>query len=113
MHADLPSLVLAELDARSAEGTQWMLGVVAPRFRGCRPLTGDPRRAALECYQQAQVVPLVGLVLVRSAIRVHALDIDDVDLARAAVDLVSLTLHGGDDAMGQIRRDRKRRRTGR
>ena len=44
--------------------------------------------------------PLVGLVVIGSAVRVHPLDVDDVELARAAVDLISLALHGSDDEMG-------------
>ena len=106
MHPDLPGLVLAELDARGAERTQRMIGVVPPRLGGGRPLADDRRLAALEPDQQAQVVPLVGFVGVGGAVRVHALDVDDVDLARAAVDLVALALHGVDDEMGQVRYDR-------
>ena len=103
VYPDLPSLVLAELDARGAERIHRMIGVVPPRLGRGRPLADDLRRTTLKPDQQAQVVPLVGFVRIRGAVRVHALDIDDVDLARAAVNLIPLALHGGDDEMGQIR----------
>jgi hypothetical protein len=106
MHPDLPGPVLAELDARGAERTHGIFGPVPPRLGRGRPLADDPGLAALEPDQQAQVVPLVGFVGIGGAVRVHALDVDDVDLARAAVDLVALALHGGDDEMGQVRYDR-------
>ena len=107
MHPDLPGLVLAELDARGAERTHRIFGPVPPRFGGGRPLADDLRHATLKPDHQAQVVPLVGFVRIRGAVRVHALDVDDVELARAAVDLIPLALHGGDDEMGQIRYDRR------
>ena len=111
VHPDLPGVVLAELDTRGAERAHRIFGPVPPRLGRGRPLTDDLRLAALKPDQQAQVVPLVGLIRIRSAVRVHALDVDDVHLARATVDLISLALHGGDDEMRQIRHDRRRRRT--
>jgi hypothetical protein len=112
VNPDLPGLVLAELDARGAERIHRIFGPVPARLGGGRPLADDPRLAALEPDQQAQVVPLVGFVRIRGAVRVHALDVDDVHLARTAIDLVTLALHGGDDEMGQIRYHRIRLQSG-
>src|SRR5262245_7206576 len=103
VHSDLPGLVLAELDTSSTERAQRMISVVAPWLRRRQPFADDLRLAALKLDHEAQVVPLVSLVVIRSAVQIHPLDVDDIEFARVAVDLVSLAPHGGDDLMSQIR----------
>src|SRR5262245_20751194 len=113
VHPDLPGPVLPEFDTRNALG--WVgrvKGRVAPRLCRRHRTADDIRLAALKPDQQAQVVPLVRFVVIRGAVQVHPLDVGDIHLAWAAVDLVTLALHGGDDEMGQIRPDPLRRRNG-
>src|SRR5262245_14013561 len=86
MESDLPGPVLTKLDARSAAWAHRVFGEVPAGLRSGRPLADDPRLATLEPDQQTQIVPFVGLVVIRRAIRIHSLDVNDVDLILPAID---------------------------
>jgi hypothetical protein len=72
------------------------------RLGGAFPGADDPGHAAVEADDGAQIVEDVRLVVVDRTIRIHALDVDDVELTRSLVDPMAPRLHRRDDADHEI-----------
>jgi hypothetical protein len=86
VHADLPGAVLTEGDARCAACIDRLLGIAPARLGGGLPIADDRRRRALETNHHAAIIEGVRCIAVQRAVSVSAFQIDDIDLASAAVD---------------------------
>ncbi len=111
---DAPGLVLAEGDARGALGVHGRARPASRRLGGAFPGAREHRHAVDHADQAAQVVEAVGRVVVGRAVRVHALDIDDVEAVGMARDEFAAREHRAHDAAGEIVAglERPRRRIG-
>jgi hypothetical protein len=100
--AERPRLVLAEGDAGGALWIHRRQGPAPRRLGGGLPGAGEHGHAADDADEAAQIVEAIGRVVVARAVRVDALDVDDVEAVGMAGDEMAAPGHGAHDAAGEI-----------